>query len=362
MPSFFNRLNFTFGNEDWERTESRALKINPGDRVVCITASGDRPLHVLLENCAEVISVDANPLQNYLFELKQAAIQGFDFDEYLSFLGTTGKANRKAQLKKLSSLMSPEAVRYWEQNIKMINEGVLYQGLIEKITSRLCLLFKTVRGKKVNRLFSFQDVEEQKEFVKKHWDTFFYRKAFDVFSRSSNVIKFAFKDPVLYAHVDPTIKVGPYIYNKINNYLGSHLASESILLSLILQGKVNSAAYPPYLKPQGFAIMKPRLDRVKPVTANMITFLENAPKNSFDAFSLSDIASYMNVHDFTKLLHAVYRAAKPGARFSIRQITSNHIIPTVLQPGFVRNHSLEKQVENDDRCFLYRYMVGHIHK
>ncbi|HKZ00179.1 MAG TPA: DUF3419 family protein, partial [Rhabdochlamydiaceae bacterium] len=68
MANFYSRLSYSFGNEDWI-TELEALRIKPGDRVVCITASGDRPLHLLLADLGELVSVDANPFQNHLFEL-----------------------------------------------------------------------------------------------------------------------------------------------------------------------------------------------------------------------------------------------------------------------------------------------------
>ena len=74
MGSFFSRLSYSFGNEDW-RTEQDALKIKSGDRVVCITGSGDRPLHLLLSEGQEVVSVDANIFQNQLLHLKAAALQ-----------------------------------------------------------------------------------------------------------------------------------------------------------------------------------------------------------------------------------------------------------------------------------------------
>ncbi len=39
--AFFKQLCYTFGNEDWI-TEKDALRINPSDRVLCITAVIDR--------------------------------------------------------------------------------------------------------------------------------------------------------------------------------------------------------------------------------------------------------------------------------------------------------------------------------
>ena len=69
MAKFFKRLSYSIGNEDWE-TEREALSIQADDKVLCITASGDRPLNLLMNECREIVSIDANPVQNYLLELK----------------------------------------------------------------------------------------------------------------------------------------------------------------------------------------------------------------------------------------------------------------------------------------------------
>src|SRR4029079_15598788 len=107
------RLNYSFGNEDWN-TEHRALKIRAGDKVCCITASGDRTLHTLLDNPAEVISIDANPIQNALLASKMAAMKQFDYQTYLSFLGATTGHQRTTALNDLLPNMDTESAQYWQ--------------------------------------------------------------------------------------------------------------------------------------------------------------------------------------------------------------------------------------------------------
>lgn len=63
MGLFYSRLSYSIGNEDW-KTEQKALQITPEDRILCVTASGDRPLNLLYSNCKEIVSVDANPFKN----------------------------------------------------------------------------------------------------------------------------------------------------------------------------------------------------------------------------------------------------------------------------------------------------------
>ena len=82
---FYQRLSYSFGNED-PITEQRALKIQPTDTVVCVTASGDRPLNLLVDDCKKIYSIDINPIQNHLLELKKHAMKELDFEDYLSLV------------------------------------------------------------------------------------------------------------------------------------------------------------------------------------------------------------------------------------------------------------------------------------
>jgi S-adenosylmethionine-diacylglycerol 3-amino-3-carboxypropyl transferase len=140
------------------------------------------------------------------------------------------------------------------------------------------------------------------------------------------------------------------------------LARDNPFLSLILRGYVEPSAFPPYLTTAGVEVIRSRLDRLSWHHANVIDFLEKAAPNSIDCFSLSDIASYMDSSNFLRLLAAVRGAARPGARFSIRQFMSERRIPDALRESFLRDYNLERHLEEQDYCFVYRFMAGTISK
>lgn len=357
---FFSRLNYSFGNEDWQ-TEKEALQIEPNNRVICITASGDRPLHLLLDDCKNLTSVDANPIQNHLLNLKCAAIQSLEYEEYLGFLGAISHDSREKTFRKVFDALHHDSAQYWLNNLKMIRKGILYQGNIERLTKLVTLAFNLARPRKIKQLFTMNDLEEQRKFLKTKWDTFFIRKVFDIaLSRFlSNMLEI---DPGLHTNLDPSICMGSYIYSRILKSLNQGLAKENLLISLIFRGFVGREAFPPYLKAEGFHTIKKRLSRISFRTQNVIDYLANSSANSYDRFSLSDVASYMNQEEFHHMIKNVYHAAKPGARFCIRQFSSNHKIPKEFEANFQREAALEQKLEHDDRCFLYRFMVGRIHK
>lgn len=353
------RLRYSFGNEDW-RTEREALRIRPKDRIACITASGDRVLNLLLEECAEIAAIDVNPAQNHLLSLKMSAMQHFDFDTYLEFLGAKKAKGRKTQLSELKCSLPGPSAQYWENNIKMIEAGVLYEGLIEKVY-KFANPWTIFRRKKIEKLFQFDDIEEQKKFINEEWDSKWLRKVFDLFLHPS-FSKIWMKDPGLYENLDPEMKPGKYLYERFNNGLQRRLAKENYIYSFVCLGEVKPESYPPYLTKEGTNIIKNRLDRVKIHTGNVINFLENQPANSFDCYSVSDVLSYINPEEINPLFNAIYHSAKPGARFCFRQFLSSHQIPNQFIDKFQRENELEKYLEHHDHEFVYRFMVGTIEK
>jgi S-adenosylmethionine-diacylglycerol 3-amino-3-carboxypropyl transferase len=361
MGSFYSRLSYSFGNEDCE-TEHKALQIRPQDRVLCVTASGDRPLNLLTKELHSLVAVDANPLQNALFDLKRVAISSLSHQDYLTFMGVFPSKERLKIYSQIEKKLDPMSSALWELVPKKIENGILYQGSVEKLLKIVSTIVRLCRGKKkVDQLFSQKNIKEQQKFVAKSWDTFFWKKAFDIFLHpfsNRNLLR----DPGLYEHVDPNIHVGKQIYTRIHTYLNRHLAKESILLSLFFNGKVDPQYFPPYLKKEGIQKIKKQIGKTEFHTNDLVSYVSNAPSNSFDCFSVSDVASYIGPKDFIKLVEGIYRCAKPGARYCIRQFMTNHQIPPHLSAHFKRNHALDKKLQEEDRCCIYTFMTGTIEK
>ncbi len=326
-----------------------------------MTASGDRPLNLLMHDCKEIIAVDANPFQNALCELKKTALSNLDYDNYLAFIGAKENQHRLHTLKMLEKDMNDSSIQWWRKHTNKINSGVLYQGTVEKFTQKASFCIRAFSNKKTHSLFSFSHLDEQREFVEKSWNSARWKKIFELVLHPL-ISRFLINDPGLYAYVDPKLTAGSYIHHRLEHALSNFLSKESVLLSLLFQGKVFEEGFSPYLRPEGVAQIKGRADRLSCHTGDVITYLEGSPDESFDCFSFSDIASYMKKDHFHRMVYAMYRTAKPGARFCIRQFLSNHQFPEELRPFLQRQEPLEKQLEHEDSCFVYSFMAGTIVK
>jgi S-adenosylmethionine-diacylglycerol 3-amino-3-carboxypropyl transferase len=355
---FFTRLSYSFGNED-HSSELQALEVQRNHRVVCISASGDRPLHLLLNTCKEVVAIDANHTQNCLLQLKCAAMHGLNYDQYLAFLGLIPCADRKKLFYQLLPSLGSGAADCWTKNLSMISKGIIYQGATEQWVRKVSFLIRLMRSREVNALFSAKDLKEQKFFLQNDWNHGLWKRAFNLFLHPWITSRFL-KDPGIYSNVDPSIQPGCYIYDRLMNCLNYSLAKENPLISIIFQGKVFQEGYPPYLTPEGVTKIKSNLDKLTIETMDVIDFLESSPPNSFHSFSLSDVVSYMTYEDYCRLLRAIQRTAVPGARFCIRQFMSRYQIPLEAASCFKRDRILEKKLEEEDKAFVYHFTVGSV--
>lgn len=358
MSKFFSRLSYSIGNEDW-RTEEQALNLQANDHVLCITASGDRPLNLLIRNCKKIVCIDANIFQNSLLELKVVAMQQLDYKEYLAFLGVDPKlkkVNRLQILERLLPYLSLTSAELWLANKKMIAKGILYQGAVERLTKVVSTFASLLYGKKINQLFSFDHLEDQKKFIKEQWNGVFFQKILELVLNSL-LSRIIIEDPGL-NNVCESINPGTYIYDRIEESLSRNIAKKNLLLSLILKGRVFPEAYSPYLTKFGTQVIKNHLDAIEIKTVDVLDYLESIQEPTFDVFSLSDVASYLSYPNFIRLIKGIIKTAKPGARFCIREFLSSHQIPNDLKPYFERNAQLEKDLEKSDNCFVYRFMVG----
>jgi betaine lipid synthase len=59
----------------------QVMRICPEDTVLTLTSGGCNAMNLLLHGAGHVVSVDCNPAQSSLLELKQVAIQQLDYED-----------------------------------------------------------------------------------------------------------------------------------------------------------------------------------------------------------------------------------------------------------------------------------------
>lgn len=355
--SFFNTLNYSSCNEDGV-AELQALAIAPADSVCCITGSGDRPLHLLLGDPSRVLSFDLNPAQNFLLELKLAAIRDFDYSEYVQFLGL--HPDPKARWESYRSLrpqLTPEAARWFDSRRGMIERGILYEGRWERYFRMSSSQLRFLRGEKIRQLFAFDDLEKQRQFLHEQWNTRSWRLLLRL-SFNPVAFRFVLGDPGFYAYANPQRPAWKYIYDRMTCFLEHHLARSSFMMALVFYGHFfDPLHYPPYLREENFTFLKARVNRITLRTAALFDVLADPAHAACNKYSLSDVSSFLNTEEYQRLL--TFFANKKGVRFCLRDFLTSRMPPTQTGIGDLRFLTdIQDQLALDDASFGYTFIIG----
>ena len=182
-------LVFTHNWEDPE-IDAQALRIKSNDVVQAITSGGCNVLGFLLFDPKEIYSVDINPAQSYLLELKIAAIKSFEFKDFIAFAGLTPSENRMKLYQNLKPLLTKEAAAFWDQQSNIIKDGFIMNGKYERFIKLAGKFISILQGrKKVLGLFDKKTQKEQEDYFDHVWNTRRFRYMFKILFNKKNVGK-----------------------------------------------------------------------------------------------------------------------------------------------------------------------------
>jgi S-adenosylmethionine-diacylglycerol 3-amino-3-carboxypropyl transferase len=351
---------FSSCNED-SVSELRALGDFSGKRVLCITAGGGRVLNLLVGRPAEVWAVDLNPVQNYLLELKIAGLRTLDHAGYLRFLGVREAADRLSTYARLREGLSSGAQQFFDAHPQLVHDGVLMQGRLERYLRKLSKVLQLVQPFGVKRLFSFEDVEEQRKFLSV-LDSPVFRTVGETACRRGVLRAFS-GDPGFYKYVPPEIALHRVIFDGMLDHFSHHLARDNPLMQLVFFGRfIHEEALPIYLNANTFDRVKEALEHVRLVTltSTVNQALAEAGPAAFDAFSLSDVSSYLDDAAHAQLFADVLVAARPRAKLVSRSNIHHRPLLAEHERGLVRDRALERELAVADHSCVHKFLVGEV--
>lgn len=353
------KLNYSTCNED-ALTEKKALNVTKSDIILCLTGSGGPALNLLIENPKKIITVDFNPIQNWLLELKISAIKNLEYDEFCKFLGLKECKNRLELYDKIKDNLSDLSFKYWEKNKRDIKKGILYQGKLEKVYKISSNILKLSMGEKLDKMFSFINLEDQIKFYETEWKT---DPNWKEYLKHSESIYFNNKDiePAYYDLGED------YDFEDFCSQLGDkgfkkHLVRENHLLCLSIDGSYDRVSILPlWLQRDNYHILKENIHKIHIVTENIISYLKNSPMNSIDKFAVSNVTDYLNEEDYNNFYRYVINCSRPNGKICIRNIVQRPILSDFTK-NIIRDEKLEKELENNDLALEYKIIVGKIIK
>lgn len=349
--TFFTNLNFTSSNEDG-RTELAGLA-GPSERMICLTGSGTRPLDMLLSAAEEIVSIDLNPAQNALLRLKIAAMRVLDQSDMLIFLGIASGQPKDLWLR-VGAALTPDDRAYWQARLPLIERGIWYAGLWEKVLRFGALGTRLIRGKAIDRLFAASDTQDQAALWARHFDDRIWRGCIRLLGRPWVWTRFIGEPGG--AFLPSPAEVELRLAQAFNHASGAFLFRESDFASLILRGKsVPPDALPLHLMAQHYDRVRARLDRIRVCDLGLHGLGDTAL--TADTFSLSDFGSYCTTDTYTSAWRGILSVAHPNARF-VERIFMNPLVPS--QPRILVDHDLSARLTLTDRAIIYKIRAGRI--
>ena len=347
------KLIFTANWEDPE-SDHLALDIKPGDTVMSITSGGCNTLGFLLKDPGQVYTVDINPCQSYLLELKIVSIKHLEYDEFVRFCGLKESEHRLETYRKLREKLGEGARTFWDQQENILNKGFLLNGKYETFVKLVSRFIRLIQGNyRVDHLFYPKNMEEQRIFYEKYWNTRRTRFIFNLFFNKHILARRGLK--ANYFHFDDGSNTfAQSFFKRFSRVLRDLPVTGNYFLHLYLKGKYRSVEeVPDYLLEKNFFLLKSRVDRIKIITGDAKKWLEEMPSDSFDCVSMSNICELMNLEDTAEQFSEVYRTAKSGAGICFRNLILPREVPENMRDKIVIDEELSQHIFYHDRSFVY---------
>lgn len=103
----------------WEDAsiDRELLGINEHSKIMMISSAGCNALSYLLDNPAEIRTVDINPRQTALIELKLCILDNFEYDTFAAFFWVGSYLEYQSVYEQIQDQLSPQTREFWDEHI-----------------------------------------------------------------------------------------------------------------------------------------------------------------------------------------------------------------------------------------------------
>jgi len=304
FDQFIHRILYTnkiIFNCAWEdpALDLEVMKLKKDhDNIVVITSAGCNILNYAVHAPNHIYSIDRNPCQNALLELKIAAIKTLDYDTFWKLFGEGRLENFSTKyFPLLKDQMSIPSQTYWSQKAhyfdgKGLRNSFYYRGcsgllawvLIRVYWGMIPGVIPTLKS-----MFEAKTLEEQRRLYKeidhKIWSPLFERVV-------SSRIFLAFMNGVPKPQQQLLEKEGGvavFLRKVVQWLMNDNLLRDNYFYKVYIEGSYSKDCCPEYLKEENFYKLKNGLvDRISVHTTTITEFLNQHPAKDITRYVLLD--------------------------------------------------------------------------
>lgn len=295
-------------NTCWEdpRLDREALGLGPGDRVLVITSAGCNALDYALDEPERVDTVDINPRQNALLELKRAAIRRLEFEEFFELFGRGRTSDWDGVYKRLRDDLPPSVGKYWDKNGKFfLGEGrrpsFYFRGSAGMFAWAINDLYIDGYVKirpAIERMLSADSIEEQREVYFKEVKPAFWGPWIKWFLRRDATLSLLGVPRAQRKQLERYYPGGivKFVEDRLDTVFGRLPLKDNYFWRVYLTGEYTRECCPSYLKEPQFNRLKAGLvDRVQAHNASILDHL-NKTRRQYSHFVLLDHMDWLAEH------------------------------------------------------------------
>lgn len=315
-------------NQLWEdpRCDAVALELKPEDVVLEITSAGDHALENAAAGVKHVYSIDRNPCQTALLELKIAAIKELDYETFWKMFGDGRLENfRKDVYPRLRKLLTPESQKFWDSNAYYFEGGWLrptfyWHSLAGVLGWLIVVYFYIVPGlhRAVTELFDAKTVEEQKRIYygrvqRKLWNPIMKKLVESSASLSWMGVPMAQQELL-----SKEENVGMFMKKSLEYAMTEIPLHENYHWRVYFKGCYSKDCCPEYLKEEVFNKLKGGLvNNISFHTCTITEFLQQHKQKDISRFILLDHMDWMarNPQALSEEWQEIFNHCTPNARF-----------------------------------------------
>jgi S-adenosylmethionine-diacylglycerol 3-amino-3-carboxypropyl transferase len=362
-------------NTCWEdpAVDRVALNLQPTDTVLVITSAGCNTLDYALVGPQRVLTVDANPRQTALLELKIAGIRHLDYEDFFAIFGMGTHPNFDAVYQKyLRADLSPFARHFWDERPHWFNEskgGLYFQGLSGTVARvfRTYLKLNPKLAANVQEILAATSIAEQQHIYDTKIQSMLWGPGMNwALSRQFTMnflgVPFPQRKQVQAQH---SMGIAGFIRESVEYVFRELPVATNYFWSVYINGRYTKECCPEYLKPDNFAALKGGLvNCIEPHTCT-VTELLHETSARISKFVLLDHMDWMSSYYPDALAeewNAILECAAPNTRIIFRSAhaSPNYLDGIKLKPEGPRlrdclafKPELAEELQTKDRVHTY---------
>jgi S-adenosylmethionine-diacylglycerol 3-amino-3-carboxypropyl transferase len=293
---YFFDLNYSLANEDTAFERSIIIDQKP-QKVLSVCGSGSRCFPLLHPGLKELHIVDLSSQQIYLAMLREEVIKNLDHHEFLKFWGYSPfrvEDNKQWRKKIFESLeLGVNERTYLSSLFEQLDwQSPLYHGKWERTFIFFSKIVRKVVGEKnVQKLFSFENLEQQKDYVQKKFPRIRWMIILSILGNKAMFNALLYKGDFIKKNINESYI--RYYSNAFNHLMTENLARESFFLQLCFFGEIKySEGNLIEAKKECFDMMKDSLKKCRVHYHHNDLLSEIEKHTDLDFISLSDVPSY----------------------------------------------------------------------